>query len=330
MRKFLPLLVFLLCSVAIVTGQTGDDDDVITVDSTLVRLNVGVVNQTGRPIKHLTAQDFALFEDGVKQKILNFEPTQAPFSVVMMLDMSGSTQGIRQNIRLAAGRFVDALGSEDRVAVLEFYDKINWLNDFSSERSRIYNSIQVANGKGKTQLYKALELALDKLSKEGSRRKAIIVLTDGVDSALRDEDRKSLVDLEESKIPQSIKFETAPALNAVLDKASKQGVTVYPLALPSGDPSILPDPTPAQVEMYGAARKRLDLLATRTGGQLNAITRMEEIGKLYVEVAASLRSLYTIEYQPTNASKDGKWREIKVELNMTDLVARTRPGYFAK
>ncbi len=119
-------------------------------------------------------------------------------------------------------------------------------------------------------------------------------------------------------------------LNEVLQTASKQGVTVYPLALPTGDPAKLADPTPLQIEMYSVARKRLDILATRTGGQLNAINRLEEMGKLYAQVAANVRSLYTIEYQPKNDKRDGKWREIKIEVDMPDLISKTRPGYFAK
>ena len=121
---------------------------------------------------------------------MRFEPSEAPFSVVIMLDMSGSTLGFRQVIRQSAFRFVDALSPNDRVAVVEFYDKINLRNDFTVDRGTIANSIDVANGRGKTYLYKALEFALDKLSKEKSRRKAIIVLTDGVDSTVRDKDRE--------------------------------------------------------------------------------------------------------------------------------------------
>lgn len=327
MRKLLPLLVILIFVLS-VSAQVEDDD--IVVDSSVVRLNVGVVNSAGRPITHLTKTNFALYEDGVKQEILNFEPTAAPFSVVMILDMSGSTLGFRQTIKMSAGRFIDALAPEDRVAVIEFYDKVNVLNDFTNDRAKIANSIAVSNGKGKTQLFKAMDLALKKLAKEGNRRKAVIVLTDGVDTAVRDQDRDFLSKLPEADMANAINPDGSLELNEVLQTASKQGVTVYPLALPTGDPAKLADPTPLQIEMYSVARKRLDILATRTGGQLNAINRLEEMGKLYAQVAANVRSLYTIEYQPKNDKRDGKWREIKIEVDMPDLISKTRPGYFAK
>jgi len=325
--KFLLIVSFLIGGFLNVSAQ---DDDVIKVDSTLVRLNVGVADAKGQPIKNLSKENFTVYEDGVKQDILSFEPTVAPFSVVMILDMSGSTLGFRETIRQSAFRFIDALAPEDRVAVIEFYDKVNLRNDFTTDRKKIGNSIVAANGRGKTQLYKALNFALEKLAGEGKRRKAIIVLTDGVDTAARDKDRNLLEKVKEPEISTALKPETSEILNSVLNRADAQGVTVYPLALPTGDPFKLADPTPIQIAMFSAARNRLQILADRTGGTLNAINRLEEMGRLYAAVAADLRALYTVEYQPSNAKRDGKWREIKIEVNQPELISKTRQGYFAK
>ncbi|MEP6903476.1 MAG: VWA domain-containing protein [Actinomycetota bacterium] len=326
--RFFIIVSFLLFGFLRISAQT--DDDVITVDSSIVHLNVGVADRKGRPITDLNKENFTIFEDGVKQNIQRFEPVVTPFSVVMILDMSGSTLGFRETIRQSAYRFVDALAPEDRVAVIEFYDKVNLRNDFTTDRKTIANSINVSNGRGKTQLYKALDFALNKLAGEGKRRKAIIVLTDGVDTALRDTDRDFLQKVSEKEILTAIKPETNDNLNRVLNKADVQGVTIYPLALPTGDPSKLADPTPTQVAMYNAARSRLQILADRTGGTLNAINRLEEMGRLYASVAAELRTLYTIEYQSSNEKRDGKWRAIKIEVNSADLISKTRQGYFAK
>lgn len=325
--KILPIFFLLIAGFTFAAAQ---DDDVIRVDSAIVRLNVGVVDVKGRPITALTKNDFTVYEDGIKQNILSFEPTVAPFSVVMILDMSGSTLGFRETIRQSAFRFVDALAPTDRVAVIEFYDKVNLRNDFTVDRKKIANSIISANGRGKTQLYKALEVALDKLSKEGNRRKAVIVLTDGVDSSVRDADRLVLEKYKSTEIATALKPEISEILNRVLSQSDAQGVTIYPLALPTGDPFKLADPTPTQIAMFAAARNRLQILADRTGGTLNTINRLEEMGRLYAAVAADLRALYTVEYQPTNAKRDGKWREIKIEVNDPELISKTRQGYFAK
>ena len=326
-KSIFPIVLLLFCAVALVAQ---DDDDIINVDSTLVRLNVGVVNRSGQPITNLARSDFELFEDGVKQKIVRFEPTVAPFSVVMILDMSGSTLGFRQTIRMSAQRFISALAPEDRVAVIEFYDKVNVLNDFTTNRRTLLHSVNAANGRGKTQLYKALDLSLKKLAKEQNRRKAIIVLTDGVDTEIQRQDRRFLSKLDDKDMQNAIKPETNSILNSVLAKADLQGVTIFPLALPTGDPAKLADPLPIQVEMFTVARTRLKILADRTGGTLNAINRLEEMGRLYAQVAADVRSLYTIEYQPQNDKRDGKWREIKIQVKRPELISRTRPGYFAK
>lgn len=326
-RIITSLLLILLASAAI---YAQDDDYPVSVDSAIVRVNVGVVDHRGRPITTLDRGSFSVYEDGVKQEIARFEATSAPFSVVILLDMSGSTRSFRQNIMLSASRFLDALGPEDRVAVIEFYSKVNLLNDFTTNRNTAAHSISVANGTGETNLYKGLLFALQKLAGEGKRRKAIVVLTDGVDTAAQDADRKALANLTDDEIPTALKPETNETLNRILNRSDAQGVTIYPLALPTGDPARLADPTARQIAMFKAARERLKLFADRTGGTLNTINRLEEMGTLYAKVAADLRTLYTLEYAPAKDVKDGKWRAIKVEVSDPELIARSRQGYFAR
>jgi VWFA-related protein len=325
--RFALIAIFVCAACLSVFGQI---EDPIRVESSLVRMNVGVVDQRGRPITNLDRSSFTISEDGVRQQILNFEPVQQPFSVVLLLDMSGSTLTFRQNIKLSAGRFVDALKPDDRVAVVEFYDKINLRNDFTTDHRIIYHSIEASNGRGKTQLYKALDFALDKLSHEGTRRKAIIVLTDGVDSEAQNKDRDVLVSAADNQVASILKPEQNPAMNEVLSRSDRQGVTIYPLALPTGDPAKLADPTPRQIAMFEAARARLQLVADHTGGVLSKINKLEDMSTLYAQVAADLQTLYTIEYQPSNDKRDGKWRTIRIETADPQLVSRTRTGYFAR
>jgi VWFA-related protein len=324
-----PFIILAIIAAAF-SSVLAQDDDTVKVDSSIVRLNVGVVDQRGRPVTDLLRSDFRIYEDGAKQEISRFEPSTAPFSVVMVLDMSGSTLSMRQVMKQSAFRFLDALSPQDRVAVVEFYDKVNLRNDFTADRKTIINSIEVSNGRGKTQFYKAIDFALDKLAREGNRRKAIIVLSDGVDTALRDDDREELANVAEANIDTALKPEENATLRKVLDKADLLGATIYPLALPTGDPSKLADPTPRQVAMYKAARARLQNVADRSGGTLHAINRLEDMGNIYGEVAAEIRTLYTIEYQPLNDKHDGKWRVVTIRTDNPNLMPRTRPGYFAR
>jgi len=329
MRKIKLLALFLIIFTTSVS-TFAQDDDPIRIDSTVVKLNIGVVDSSGRPITNLNGSDFSIFEDGVKQEISRFEATTAPFSVVMLLDMSGSTLGFRQVIQQSAFRFIDALSPDDRIAVIEFSDKTNLLNDFTTDRRPVANSIRVANGRGKTQLFKALDFALKKLSNESTRRKAIIVLTDGGDSSVREDDRDLLQKVPEDQLAERIDPAKNATLQSTLSRSDAQGVTIYPLALPTGDPAKLADPTPFQIALFQAARSRLKIIADRTGGSMHAINRLEEMGKLYAIVAAEMRTLYTVEYQPTNEKRDGKWRSITISTTKPDLISRTRQGYFAR
>jgi Ca-activated chloride channel homolog len=306
-------------------------DDVIRTQTSLVQLNVGVVDKQGRAITSLTRNDFVVYEDGVKQPIQLFEPAETPFSLVLMLDMSGSTLNFRQQLKLASQRFLDALGPYDRVAVIQFNAKVKSLSGFSSDRLKSAYAIEIADGAGETHFYEALKYALKELEKEGKRRKAIVVLTDGLDSRLRSIDRAAVSKAQtDEEALAAIKPDDSADLNFVLTTADRMGVTIYPLALPSGDPKRLPLPSPNITGIYAAARARMQSLADRTGGRLNEINRLEYIAQLYREVAANLRTLYTVAYQPPGDRTRGKWHEIRVEVVQADLTARTKPGYFAR
>jgi len=326
--SFAALIIVIPCA-----SRAQQPDDIIKTDTSLVQLNVGVVNRAGQAVTSLSSNDFVVYEDGVRRPIVAFEPTDAPFSLVLMLDMSGSTVNFRQQIKMSALRFLDALAPEDRVEVVQFNGKgVKTLVEFTRDLRRVaYVITELAGGSGDTPLYDALKYSLKELASEGKRRKAIVVLTDGIDTQVRNGDRAIVSRAEASEVSKAIKAETNSQLASVLNDADRQGATIFPLALPSGDPKRLPLPDPSITAMYAAARTRLQLLANRTGGRLHEIRRLDDLSKLYAQVAADLRSLYTIAYQPPNpGSHDGKWREIRVEIARADLVASTKPGYFAK
>jgi VWFA-related protein len=333
-RPFRAILSFAVLLIVFVVGVSAQQpDDTIVVNTALVQLNVGVVDRQGHAITSLTRNDFMVYEDGVLRPIASFEPTDKPSSLVMLLDMSGSTINFRQQIQQSALRFLDALGPDDRVAVVEFSGKgVKSLLGFSTDRGRAaYAITKLATGAGTTPLYDALKYSLDELGREGKRRKAIVALTDGIDTEVQRADRAVVQRASESEVSTAIKPEANSRLNSVLNDADRQGVAIFPLALPSGDPKRLPMPDPLITAMYSAARTRLELLANRTGGQLHEVRRLDELAKIYPIIAAEMRSLYTIAYRPQNpGAHDGKWREIRIEVARAELVARTKPGYYAR
>jgi len=336
-RRFYVITLLAVCLLLLpVAGiraqEQQDPDDVLKVDTNLVQLNVGVVDRQGRAILNLSRNDFVVYENDVRQTIQNFEPTTTPFSLVLMLDMSGSTLGFRQPLKQSALRFIDALAPEDRVAVVTFNDKVELLQKFTSDRRKIAGAIDIAEGKGQTNLYNALRFSMRQLAGEGTRRKAIIVLTDGLDTDMRRADREAAASANTNEAAiASIKPDASASLNAVLNTADRMGVTVYPLALPSGNAKLLPFPDPQQIAMYTAARARLQTMADRTGGRLREIRRLEDMGRLYAEVAAELRTLYSLTYQPSGGSKrDGSWRAIRIEVTRPEMIASTKSGYIAR
>lgn len=322
--------VALLCLSAAARAQ--DEPDVVTTSTNLVILNVGVADQKGRAITNLAQSDFNVYEDGVRQSVVSFEPSTAPFSLVLLLDMSGSTINFRPTLKQSALRFIDALGPEDRVEVVAFNDKVQTLKHFTGDRAEIAFAINEAKGKGNTNLYKALRHSLADLSREGKRRKAIVVLTDGLDTEERKLDGSATADAQTGdEAVANVKPDQSAALRSVLDLADRLGVTIYPLALPSADPKKMLPFTPQQAAIYSAARTRMQTLADRTGGRLHEIRRLEDMGRLYAEVAAEMRTLYSLAYQSSNAHpRDGKWRAITIEVTRADAIARARPGYYAR
>ena len=331
-RHFLfPLLLsFCFCLPALAQ----EPDEVVRTETNLVQLNVGVVDPRGRAVTSLAQGDFKVYEDGVRQQILHFDSADAPFSLVLLLDTSGSTLHFRDQMKQAAVRFLDALTPEDRVALVQFNAKVKMLNGFTNDRQKIaYSILERAEGAGETHFYDALKFALQELAKEGGkRRKAIVVMTDGIDTNVRNADRPLVGNAQtDAEAIAAIDPKASPVLNAVLNVADRQGVSIFPLALPSGDPKRLPLPDPKINAMYSAARSRMQILADRTGGRLNEIDRLDQMARLYVEVAAELRTLYTVAYQPAGErARNGKWHEIKIEVAHPELIVRTRPGYYAR
>ena len=325
------LLISFMTVVGALTVRAQGGEDVLRIESNLVQLNVGVVNKQGNAILNLSRNDFAVYENGVRQEIQAFEPTDKPFSLVLLLDVSGSTITFRETLKQAAYRFLDALKPDDRVEVVAFNEKIKTISSFTNDRRKTANAIWAADGKGQTEFYKSLSFAINELSKEGTRRKAVVVMTDGIDSNLRKVDRmKAAQATTDIEAVAAIQPDASPELQAVLTSADRQGVTIYPLALPSGDPKRIALPDPQIIAVYVTARSRLEILANRTGGELNAINRLDELSKVYLRVAANLRTLYTIAYKPERKDPKTGWREVRIEVSQPELLAHTRPGYFAR
>ena len=162
-----------------------DPGDVIKVETTLVTLPVSVMDRDGKYIPNLRKEDFRLWEDGTEQAVAFFAAVDKPFSVVLMLDTSGSTRFRIEEIQDAAITFVNQLRQDDRVMVVSFDDDIRVLADFTNDRGRLRDAIQrTRTGQG-TKLYDAVDLTINQYLSRVSGRKAVVLFTDGLDTTSR-------------------------------------------------------------------------------------------------------------------------------------------------
>jgi Mg-chelatase subunit ChlD len=169
--------------------QTGPEEveagDVIRVNTTLVTIPVSVMDRDGRYVPNLEKEEFRIWEDGVEQEVAFFQSVDKPFSVVLMLDTSPSTQFRLEDIQDAAISFVNQLRRDDKVSVVSFNDDIRVLSDFTTDRSKLQRAILRSKTDDGTRLYDAVDMVINRQLSRVQGRKAIVLFTDGVDTTSR-------------------------------------------------------------------------------------------------------------------------------------------------
>jgi Ca-activated chloride channel homolog len=286
----------------------------IKVDVRLVNLNVKVTDQAGRPFPDLQKEHFLVFEDGIQQTVSYFEPVTAPTHLLLLLDLTGSTREKMKIILKAAARFVDTLGPQDNIAVAAFTQRFLLVSNFTHDRSLLKNRIHALKNRGSgTAFYDAMWSALDLFDEVQASRKAIVVMTDGVDSSLSNPD----------EYPAKHQFED------LLARAAERDSTIYPVYLDTEYDVVVRRGMDSHAA-YVKAFKQLEALVEQTGGTMFRSDRVEDLEGAYQRVASELRTLYSLGYTSSNAHRDGRWRKIEVKVDRAGAVARTRPGYYAK
>jgi VWFA-related protein len=282
----------------------------------LVQLTLSVTDREGRPVLGLNAADFAVIEDGKPQRISNVLSEEAPFNLVLLLDCSSTTEGSRPAISEAARRFVGVARHNDRVAVHAFaHTRFLVLSRLTTGHEAAKDSLDVIDAlAGGTPLYDSIVLSYaDEISRLRQQRNAIVVLTDGLDNSIYS-----------AGLPSVISFSELEKAAAEMD------ALIYPVIL---DPlrSFRSKP-----ELHAKALKwkslvvyRAEELAKTTGGRVFYASSIQDLEPVYEQVAAELRSVYTLSYSPSNQTFDGQWRRVRSRVKGARVTARTRPGYYA-
>src|ERR1700750_1744404 len=294
-RTILLLLAVLFISAGLVVAQ---DDDVIRTNTDLVVLNITVTDKNGQYVKGLKASDFKVYEDGVEVKpnmIASFSLQESPYAAVVLLDSSGSMEARFSLARSAAIRFLDGLRPEDVAAVYRFDSKVQRVQEFSGGRDLAPIAYGI-KAKGMTTLNDAIVEASKTLADRTEVRKAIVVLSDGMDT-----------------------FSKASGDKAV-ESALAVGASIYAVDMSS-------------LEVAGTSGRQSALslkgFAEKTGGRFITTPGGPQLRDAFTGIADELGHQYTISYRPANTKHDGKWRALEVKVMRDDLVVRTRKGYRA-
>jgi len=288
-----------------------EDDDVIKLNTRLVNLNIKVMDRSGRNPRGLSREDFLVLEDGIPQDIAYFEPVDAPVNLVLLLDLSGSIGSKLDLVRKAAKKFVESLGRDDRMAIASFTLRFKLVSGFTTDRGLLKDRIDAMRRPGgDTAFYDASWSAFDLLREVKEARKALVILTDGVDSS-------DIPDEEGSR----------RSFDQLMERAVEEDVSVYPIYFDT-EPEVSDSGYTPRV--FARARKQLEALADQTGGTYFKVSRGDDLNGVYARVGEELRTLYSLAYVPKDTRRDGRWRKVSITVNRPGVVGRTRRGYYAK
>ncbi len=301
--------------------KTGDGVEVLKIDNSLITIPVSIFDRNGLYVSNLDKSNFTVFEDGKEQEIAYFATTEQPFTVVLLLDTSPSTEYKISEIQDAAIAFVNQLKAQDSVMVIEFDEGVNTLTSVTNDRQKIYKAIRKADFGNGTSLYDAVSFTLRKRLGKISGRKAIVLFTDGVDTTSHKQDYdSSLREVEESDTPIFPIY-----YNTFLTNAGGGMSPTYP---PFGFPNRRRSSAGTTSEEYLVGKKYLEDLAANTGGRVfQAQSASGGLTRAFEGIAEELRRQYSIGYYPANIGQAGQRKQIKVRVNRPNLVIRARDSY---
>lgn len=295
-----------------------DSNETVRVDSDLVDLNITVFSHDKQlAVGRLAQRDFSIIEDGVEQEISLFASAEAPFDLVLLIDLSASTKDKLNLIRKSATSFVDAARPIDRIAILTFTDRLEIVSPLTFERKDLKERIKnIQKPFGGTNFWDALRYVVETMldPSRTQRRSAVVMMTDGVDNALPD------VPGEGSRT----------GFEELLSMVGRSDSILIPIYLDT-EREMIHQRRIYSAHAYQIARHQLDLLASESGSKVYYARKVEDLKDAYQQVINDLSTVYSIGYRPINKTRDGSWRSVNVQLkDRPDLAARSRRGYFAR
>jgi Ca-activated chloride channel family protein len=344
-------------------GEEVGEDDVVRIETQLVSVPAIVTDRTGRPLTGLSASDFQIFEDGRPQKIANFSTTEAPFEVALLLDTSGSTREDVGLIRAAARAFIEALRPGDRVAVLAFNTKkegedslatVEVKAPLTDDRELLQEAVESVGASNGTPFYDSLvrvakDVFRDKPAPEMRGRRALVALTDGVDSSSESDfegaremlKRAGVVsyfvqvnteEYVEDRLMQDCEDDGALRLSRT--QLQRYRRVIAPGAAAEDFSNFCRmgqfERMHASRTLYRLARDEMSRLARDSGGKTFTAADLRDARRAFRQVAEDIGTQYSLGYYSTNTARDGTFRKINVQVRtVKDAQVRAREGYQA-
>jgi Ca-activated chloride channel family protein len=305
-RSFLPALAFLALASAAPGPARAQAQRTPSFGTgiEIINLNLSVTDARNNFVVDLAQKDFAVFEDGIRQDLSLFTHENLPISMVLMIDCSASMEEKLKTAQATAVKFTKTLRPQDLAQVVQFNDRATTLQPFTNDLAALEAAIRKTEASGPTALHNALYVALKDLMRDKKaaelRRRAIVILSDGEDTA-------SLVTDDQ-----------------VIELAKKSEINIYAISLRQNRP----DDRIRQA--FSQAEYLVNTLTRETGGRAYFPTSLGELDQVYDRIAEELRTLYSIGYVSSNARRDGKWRRIVVRVPEREgLTIRHKLGYYA-
>jgi Ca-activated chloride channel homolog len=286
-------------------GSTGDEQPAprFSADTTLVLIPASVTDPLNRFVLGLQKQDFHLFEDGAEQTITYLSGEDAPLSLGLVFDSSGSMGDKLRTSRQAALRFLTTMNAQDEAFLIEVSDHAVLAVGFTSQTEAIHDSLTAVEPGGRTALLDAAEMALRQMKNAKNPRKAILIISDGGDNNSR---------------------YSAAQIETLVREAEVQ---VYAMGV--FEPSILPILTKEEV----SGPRLLSEIAEQTGGRAFSASDPNDLPNVAVRIGIELRNQYVLAYSPKNPKKDGTYHQVEVKVDkpagITNLKVHSRLGYYA-
>ncbi len=299
--------------------QETSEDEIVRVETTLVTVPVVVRSKNGGYIPNLRAGDFRLFENGIEQEVSRFETTDKPFTVALVLDVSDSTKIDLSKIQNAAISFLEQLRPADRAFIVTFDKQVVKLAEATQDRIVLAKTIRSVRAGGGTALYDAVASVISTHNRSIGGRKAIVILTDGIDTSSTFATFESTTRLAAEQYSSIYPIQFNPD-NLLGQRAASMdtnlGLTL--VTTPSG-------------ESIGSAFQRgtryLRLLAQSSGGRFYHADNIKNLERTFSQIADELRQQYTVGYYPKDQDSTKEKRRIKVQVNAPEAEIKTRENY---